>query len=69
VRADGLLLPFDRLRLVPVGCQYYIRIWESGEWQTRTAEAGRGAQTLCLETRWSKTQSVIKAGLNARLPI
>ena len=21
-----------------VGCQYSIRIWESGEWQTRTAE-------------------------------
>ena len=22
----------------PVGRQYYIRIWESGEWQTRIAE-------------------------------
>jgi hypothetical protein len=26
------------LKLRLVGCQYSIRIWESGEWQTRTAE-------------------------------
>ena len=29
--------------------------------------AGRGAQTLCLETRWSTTQGVKKAGHFARL--
>ena len=29
------------------GFQYSIRVWESTEWQTRTAEAGRAAQTPC----------------------
>jgi hypothetical protein len=34
-------------QLETVGCQYSIRIWESGEWQTRTAECRqRGANPL-----------------------
>ena len=37
-------------------------------WQTGTAECRQRTQILCLETRWSTTQGVKKAGLNARLP-
>jgi hypothetical protein len=37
------------------GLPILIRIWESGEWQTGTAERLRGAQTLCLSRRGSAT--------------
>jgi hypothetical protein len=36
IRKARLACP--RKRVHPVGCQYYIPIWESGEWHTRTAE-------------------------------
>ena len=31
--------------MMPVGCQYPISIWESGEWKTRTAECRQMSTT------------------------
>jgi hypothetical protein len=39
--AQGCFSGDHRCLRMPVGCQYSVRIWESGEWQTRTAECRR----------------------------
>jgi len=52
-----------------VGCQYSIRIWESGEWQTRIAECRQSSANPLPRKQMVTDLWHEKAGLNARLPI
>jgi hypothetical protein len=54
---------------VAVGCQNSIRIWESGEWQTGSAEAGRGPPHAIPGPDEPQSHVELRPGIPFRRPV